>query len=249
MERFAPRTEGKEWCEQCEWRKTALEARACRAPFCSLKVLLDTAPGFPEDATPIARPVDVAPAIIERVERARQPELPVIDVKPDKSRPPAGKRVRALSNKQERLLAEMKRRANPKTGEVAVSFNDIYDDISVSSPSCVSPLVQALIERRFVSIIERRGGRAKTRYLIHGLAAPSIGEPSAEEVPEPTPKLVELMREPSPFEHPGESCASCRFGKAGGIGAMNCRRMPPALGGRWPRVTGGDWCGEYQNRQ
>lgn len=156
---FTARTDGKEWCGQCERRQAAGAAQACRSQFCKLKALLppEVTMGFTTKPQPISSPVDVHPALVKRV---RAEHIP------------AGKRgardADGLTRIARHVLNEMKRRGDKKTGEVVCSLNDLCMDIGCSSPATISPIMQTLIDQRMVSIIERRGGRAKTRYLIHG---------------------------------------------------------------------------------
>lgn len=270
MQPFNPhRTEGKEWCRQCERLQAAGAVRACKSQWCQLKALLpaDETIGFAE-AQPIAAPVDVAPQIIARVERADRPvtqrryELaePVERRKPGPKRGPRPNRdANGLTPMTHRLLEAMKKRADKANGEVAVSFNDVFDEIGCTTPSTVSPHMTTLIEKRLVTIIERKGGRAKTRYLIHGFAEkPPIGEPPAHIVGERTVEADELAEPPVVVEPEtrvvagltvqifAEECGSCRFSKCVTIGRIICRRMPPDARTGSPTVKQDDWCGEYQ---
>lgn len=258
MQHFSSRTDGKEWCGQCEQRKTAAGAQLCQSQWCKLKALLppeatigfhqpkaDPPIGFatapqpidpPADVGPALerRPVDVHPSIIARVERERAeappPKVAVMDPAPPKPKVERKRDEHGLTPKTRLLLEEMKRRANPD-GTVAVSFNDVFETIGCSAPSTVSPLMQQLIERKFVTIVERRGGRAKTRYLVHGLA---------QEAP-----LV--IQHTAPIEQVAadESCGGCFFSKIMGIGDTRCRRLPPSVVG-FPQVSADEWCGEWK---
>jgi hypothetical protein len=254
MQSFSPRTGGKEWCEQCESLKQAPAVRACRSQFCKLKAMLppEAGVGFKTEPQPIAQPVDVAPEIVARVERARAepPPRKVSVMKPAPA--PRVNRKRdedGLTPKTRALLAEMQRRAGPD-GTVQVSFGDLHEAIGVPHPPTVAPLMQCLIERRYVSIVERKGGRAKTIYLVHGITQERVlqvppGDPVEQLALEDTPIVRAEMPE-DPIKSPRESCGGCRFANIVGIGSMRCRRMPPDARGGFPTVRSADWCGEFQ---
>lgn len=163
---------GKKWCEQCEALQAPAAAKACRSRFCKLKATLppelclgfEKPPGAVTD--PPRPPVEVHPAVIEQIKR--------------RPRPPSGKRNQrdenGLTHRERRLLEEMKRRADPDDGTVAVSFNDVFEAIGCTCPSAVSPIMRSLEGFKLVTIVHRPGGRAKTLYLIHGHAKkPPIG--------------------------------------------------------------------------
>ncbi|MFL5900891.1 MAG: hypothetical protein ACJ75S_06795 [Solirubrobacterales bacterium] len=229
--------------------------------------------GFVAEPQPIAAPVDVAPEIIARVERARAYQPPrKVPVMPTAPVPRISRKrdENGLTPKTRALLAEMLERAGPD-GTVQVSFSDLNEAIGVPHPPTVAPLMQCLIERRFVSIIERKGGRAKTRYLVHGITQDRVlhvppGEPveqlAVEEEPvEQSSPVVRMQLEASrvedppivraempedPMKSPREACGGCRFAHIVGIGSMRCRRLPPSASEGHPKVQAGDWCGEFQ---
>jgi hypothetical protein len=251
MQPFHPhRTEGKEWCGQCERLQAAPSVRACRSQFCKLKPLLPPADeiGFKESPQPVRAPVDVAPQIIARVERAREPEREPVMVAPG----PKMNRKRdenGLTPKTRLLLTEMQKRVGPD-GTVTVSFNDLFEAIGCTTPSTVSPLMQCLIERRYISIVDRRGGRAKTRYLVHGLTQDRVlelprGGP-VEQVADADPSILRARMPANPEKSPTEACGGCRFAHLIGVGSMVCRRLPPDARKGHPPIKPADWCGEFQ---
>lgn len=53
---------------------------------------------------------------------------------------------------------------------------------------------------------------------------------------------------PEPVQQTVDQCDGCKFMRTRVYGAdtvLECRRNPPQLNFRWPRVIAEDWCGEF----
>jgi len=86
-----------------------------------------------------------------------------------------------------------------------------------------------------------KGSRNKPKTTMPAEAAVPVGEVAATETPDQAE--ARIMAEPT--------CENCRFAVsrniAGGI-FYRCRRYPPTVAERYPRVFGNDWCGDWKAR-